>query len=112
MSNQRATNGATSHADFPPTLAAPPVGDSFGLQFLAQLESKHDQVLEELDSLNARIEQVLLHYAASRHSPSSQSADGRAPSSPTQAGGQSAPASVAGKFQPPLESDPSQRRAA
>jgi hypothetical protein len=38
-----------------------------GLAFLEELESKHNQVLAELEQLNARIEGVLDEYLKSRH---------------------------------------------
>ena len=39
-----------------------------GLAFLESLESKHNQVLDELDMLNERIEAVLNQYLESRQS--------------------------------------------
>lgn len=40
--------------------------ETSGLQFLEELESRHNHVLDELDALNKRIEQVLKQYAESR----------------------------------------------
>ncbi|MEO8271635.1 MAG: hypothetical protein ABI557_18070, partial [Aureliella sp.] len=37
-----------------------------GSQFLEELERKHTQVLDELDAINVRIENVLKMYAESR----------------------------------------------
>ncbi|GAB5404112.1 MAG: hypothetical protein Aurels2KO_23430 [Aureliella sp.] len=39
-----------------------------GLAFIEQIEKKHNQVLDELDALNARIESVLESYLSSRDS--------------------------------------------
>lgn len=50
------------------------------LAFLEQLESKHNQVLTELDQLNARIEGVLADYLNSRR-PAEGSESSTAPSS-------------------------------
>lgn len=41
-------------------------GETSGTQFLEELESRHRHVLDELEALNARIEQVLNQYAAGR----------------------------------------------
>ncbi len=41
-------------------------GETAGTRFLEELESRHKHVLDELETLNVRIEQVLKQYAESR----------------------------------------------
>lgn len=41
-------------------------GETSGTQFLEELESRHKHVLDELDALNTRIEQVLKLYVEGR----------------------------------------------
>ncbi len=48
---------------------AKPTTPLSGTQFLEDLENKHTYVLDELDTLNARIESVLKMYVESRHVP-------------------------------------------
>lgn len=45
-----------------------------GATFLEELESKHNHVLDELDALNARIENVLKLYVQSRQATDSPAA--------------------------------------
>ncbi len=97
MSDSNATNMSAAPAIAPTAKLSAAAHEQAGLQFLEQLESKHNLVLDELDALNARIEQVLQHYAASRQAPASHSSE--------------APA-VAGQIQPHEQSDLPQRRAA
>ncbi len=46
----------------------PGTGADSGLKFLEGIERKHDELLLELDQLNARIESVLQIYQKSRNS--------------------------------------------
>ena len=63
-------DGRGADAERRATLASQPQAGSAeensGMQFLEQLESRHNHVLDELETLNARIEEVLKLYVESR----------------------------------------------
>ena len=49
--------------------------DLSGLEFLQDLETKHDQLLDDLDALDERITSVLRDYSNRRHDPAETQAD-------------------------------------
>lgn len=63
MSNELPSGPRQPQAHQPQTS---PADEASGMQFLEQLESRHKHVLDELDALNSRIEEVLKLYVESR----------------------------------------------